>query len=67
MAALPQPAVEAYVGAIKTFGRFGPAYEVISYAGPSEQGDHLVNIRVLQTGEMTTYELNAMSHDPEAI
>ena len=67
MAALPQPAVELLIGAVKTFGRFGPAYEVIGYAGRSEQGKDMVTICVLRTGETTTYEVDAMRQDSEAV
>ncbi len=70
MAALPQPTqTEAtdWTGAVRTFGKFGPAYEVTGPAGRSADGKDLVFIRVLRTGETTEYEVDSMVQDPEAI
>lgn len=51
---------------MKTFGKFGPAYEAVGIAGQSTTGKNLVTIRVLQTGMVTDYEVDAMMEDPEA-
>jgi hypothetical protein len=67
MAALTQSTVPPWVGAVKTFGRFGPAYEVLGPAGRSPEGKDLVMIRVLRTGETTEYEADAMTNDPGAM
>ncbi|HWZ51119.1 MAG TPA: DUF5397 family protein [Granulicella sp.] len=53
------------VGLVKSFGRLGPQYEVVGYAGRSSKGDELVQVRVLRSGEVTEYEYSAMLADPE--
>jgi hypothetical protein len=50
---------------VKSFGRLGPQYEVVGYAGRSSKGDELVQVRVLRSGEVTEYEYSAMLADPE--
>ncbi len=70
MAALPHSAhaeVTDWTGTVKTFGKFGPAYEVTGSAGRSDDGKDLVLIRVLLTGETSEYEIDSMLQDPEAV
>lgn len=67
MAAQPQPALSPYAGTIKTFGEFGPMYEVLGSAGRSPQGKELVTIRVFGTNEVTEYGVDEMIADPEAV
>ena len=67
MATLVQHAVSVPVGVVKSFGRLGPQYEVLSYAGHSSEGKDLVKIRVIRSGELTEYEYDSMMADPEAI
>ncbi len=54
------------LGKIKTFGVFGPKYEVGEPLRPLEDGDWLVKIRLVETGEETEYRYTRMSNDPEA-
>jgi len=62
--AATQP-VAVPVGAIKQFGPYGPEYEVLSLA-PPENGEQMVNIVIVRTGEELTYQLDAVLEDPEA-
>ncbi len=66
MAAQPQTEIAHWIGSIKTIGKYGPMYEVLSPAGRSAKGDELVSIRVVPTGEVTDYEFEDMMNDPEA-
>jgi len=62
MAALPQ--LDPYcLGAIKSFGDGGSAYEVLEIA-PMERGQEMVTIRVLSTGEELAYPVAQLREDP---
>lgn len=54
------------LGKIKTFGAFGPKYEVREPLRQMDDGDWLVEIRVLETGEVTEYRYSRLMDDPEA-
>ena len=58
-------AVAIPVGAIKSFGPYGPEYEVLGPAEP-ENGKPQVKIVIVRTGEEATYSFDAMMADPEA-
>jgi hypothetical protein len=62
--AVTQP-VAVPVGAVKQFGPYGPEYEVLGPAEP-ENGEQMVHIVIVRTGEELTYELEAVLADPEA-
>jgi hypothetical protein len=62
--AVTQP-VGIPVGIIKSFGPWGPEYEVLDAAEP-EEGKPMVKIVLVRTGEETTYSFDAMMEDPEA-
>jgi len=62
--AVTQP-VAVPVGAIKQFGPYGPEYEVLGPAEP-ENGEQMVHIVIVRTGEELTYELESVLADPEA-
>jgi hypothetical protein len=53
-------------GHIKMFGPFGPMYEVGRAVGVAEGGDQLVEVRLVDNGEVVTYRLSHILHDPEA-
>ena len=52
------------IGEIKTFGPVGPKYEVLRPLNQLTNGDWLVMIRVIATGEETEYELSHILADP---
>lgn len=54
-------------GSIKTFGPVGPKYQVGPPVGPTEDGDWLVEITLVETGERTIYRLSRIHDDPEAM
>jgi hypothetical protein len=62
-AALAQPAAIP-VGVIKQFGPYGPEYEVLGSAAP-EDGEQMVKIVLIRTGEELTYPLSAVMEEPE--
>lgn len=61
MAMLESPALPDLVGTFRTFGDFGPLYEII---GHEEDGWLLV--MVVETGEYLTYPFEQAIRDPEA-
>ena len=54
------------VGKIKSFGAFGPKYEVGRALRPLENGDWLVEVKMVETGEAAEYRLTRLLDDPEA-
>jgi hypothetical protein len=54
------------VGKIKSFGPFGPKYEVGQALRKSEDGDWLVEVKMVETGETAEYRLARLLDDPEA-
>lgn len=54
------------VGKIKSFGPFGPKYEVGPALRQLDDGDWLVEITMVETGEKAEYRLSHLSDDPEA-
>ncbi len=57
--------VEIPVGAVKQFGPWGPEYEVFGAAEPRD-GERMVKIVIVRTGEELDYPLEAILLDPEA-
>ncbi|ENV9101664.1 MULTISPECIES: DUF5397 family protein [Enterobacterales] len=58
--------VQIPTGSIKTFGLFGIPYEVGEPAQELPDGDILVNIILVQTGEKELYKLSKLLQDPDA-
>jgi hypothetical protein len=54
------------VGKIKTFGNIGEQYEVGQALRQIENGDWLVKIKLVTTGETVEYRLTHILNDPEA-
>jgi hypothetical protein len=54
------------VGKIKTFGPFGPKYEVGHALRQLDDGDWMVKIKMVETGEETEYRYSHLSDDPQA-
>ena len=66
MAATATQSLAIPVGTIKSFGPYGPEYEVRGPAEP-ENGERMVKIVIVRTGEELTYELESVLQDPEAL
>jgi hypothetical protein len=54
------------VGRIKSFGPFGPKYEVGHALRPLDDGDWMIEVTMIETGEKVEYRLTHMRDDPEA-
>ena len=54
------------VGKIKTFGPFGPKYEVGEVLRSVGDNDWMVSITLVESGEVTEYRLSRLLDDPEA-
>jgi hypothetical protein len=54
------------VGKIKSFGAFGPKYEVGQPLRQLDDGDWLVQVKMVETGEIAEYRMTHISDDPEA-
>ena len=54
-------------GAIKTFGPYGPKYEVGAVQRQLANGDWLVRVQLIETGETFDYRFSDLLVDPEAI
>jgi hypothetical protein len=63
-AAIAAPIVP--VGKIKSFGPVGPKYEVGKLLCQLADGDWMVAITMLETGEQAEYRLTHLNDDPEA-
>jgi hypothetical protein len=54
------------VGKIKSFGAFGPKYEVGRALRAVDDGDWMVEVKMVETGETTEYRLSRLINDPKA-
>jgi hypothetical protein len=54
------------VGKIKSFGAFGPKYEVGRALRQLDGGDWLVEVTMVETGETAEYRMSRLLDDPEA-
>ena len=54
-----------FLGTWRRFGPVGPVYEVIGQGKPLENGDFLMRVRVVETGEEVDYRLTDMLDDPK--
>jgi hypothetical protein len=59
---MPQPA--NLVGTWRRFGAVGPVYEIIGSGTELPDGDRLMRIRVVETGEEVDYRLAEILDDP---
>ncbi|MEQ1556151.1 MAG: DUF5397 family protein [Gallionella sp.] len=63
--ALREPPVLAQ-GKIKSFGDFGPKYEVGNPLRQLASGEWMVSIKLLDSGEQAEYRYSHLMNDPEA-
>jgi hypothetical protein len=61
-ARLPQPA--SLVGTWRRFGAIGPVYEIIAIGKELPDGDRLMRVRVVESGEEVDYRLTGILDDP---
>ena len=55
------------LGKIKSFGVFGPKYEIGQPVRRLDDGDWLVSIKMIETGEEAEYRFTHILDDPEAV
>ena len=60
------PYPDVPLGKIKSFGPFGPKYEVGKPLRPLENGDWMIRVLLVETGEITEYRLSRLELDPDA-
>jgi len=60
----PPPMVP--IGKIKTFGAFGPMYEVREPLYRRSDGEWMVKVLFVRTSEVGEYPLSALRSDPDA-
>ena len=65
MTAKPSSMPSLQIGQIRTIGTEGPMYEITGN-GHSTDGDWLVPIRVIESGEELDYPYSQLKADPEA-
>jgi len=56
---------EKLVGTWRRFGPVGPVYEVLGAGRELPNGDRLMRIRVIESGEEADYRLTDMLDDPK--
>ena len=54
------------VGKIKSFGLFGPKYEVGQALHRLDDGDWMIEVIMVETGEKAEYRWTRLNDDPEA-
>lgn len=54
------------VGKIKSFGSFGPKYEVGNVLRQLDDGDWIIEVTLIETGEKAEYRWTHLNEDPEA-
>jgi hypothetical protein len=64
MQAVAAPAIPT--GRIKSFGPFGPKYEVGQVLRQLNDGDWMIEVTMIETGEKAEYCWTHLSDDPEA-
>lgn len=55
------------VGVIKSFGPVGPKYEVRNVSRALDDGDFMIEVLLIESGERVDYRLSQLLDDPEAI
>ncbi len=60
---VPQPAT--LVGTWRRFGPMGPVYEIIAMGNELPDGDHLMRVRVIESGEEVDYRFTDILEDPK--
>jgi len=56
---------QSVIGTWRRFGLVGPVYEIIGEERELEDGDHLMRVRVIETGEEIAYKLTDILDDPK--
>jgi hypothetical protein len=54
------------VGKIKSFGALGSKYEVGPALRQLDNGEWMIEVKMIETGETSEYRMTRMMNDPEA-
>jgi len=57
--------IHSQVGTWRRFGQVGPVYEVIAEGPALPNGDRVMRVRVIETGEEVDYRLTEILDDPK--
>jgi hypothetical protein len=55
---------QALVGTWRRFGAVGPVYEIVAAGQPLTNGDCIMRVRVVESGEEIDYHLTQILKDP---
>ena len=55
------------IGKIKSFGPLGPQYEVGRALRQLDDGDWMIEVKMVQSGEKAEYRLTHLTKDSEAV
>ncbi|MBF0333732.1 MAG: DUF5397 family protein [Alphaproteobacteria bacterium] len=55
---------QAVIGTWRRFGLAGPVYQVVKEERELPNGDHLMRVRVVESGEEIEYKLSDILDDP---
>lgn len=55
------------IGSFRSFGAVGPAYQIMNPVRQLEDGDWLLSVQILETGEQVNYRYTAALDDPKAL
>jgi len=66
MSSSPKNSPVELIGSWYRFGAEGPAYQVIGDSAALIDGEHLMPIHVLESGEEVDYPLSEIMNDPQA-
>ncbi|MGI4945731.1 MAG: DUF5397 family protein [Janthinobacterium lividum] len=55
---------ESLVGTWRRFGVAGPVYEIVGVGREEPDGERIVRIRVVESGEEADYKMTEISNDP---
>jgi hypothetical protein len=56
---------EHLIGTWRRFGVLGPVYEIVGTGKPLADGDRVMKVRVLESGEEIDYRLSELLEDPK--
>lgn len=56
---------QSLIGTWRRFGSVGPVYEIIGTGGELSDGDVMMKVRVLESGEEADYRLTHILDDPK--
>jgi hypothetical protein len=62
---IPSNQPEQLIGIWRRFGLMGPVYEIVGTGKSLTDGDRVMKIRVLESGEEIDYRLSEVLEDPK--